>query len=122
MVQKIPQNFTILFTFGNFFEFNCVFFAKIFALCQIFGIFLRKNMQCKKNTAKICKKNYGKINGKKFGILLHFYANRYFCFLSTTSLKIALFMDNKLRLNIAGPGQEINVPECFEIDRRIEIL
>ena len=43
------------------------------------------------------------------------------CLLSTTSLKIALFMDNKLRLNIAGPGQEINVPECFEIDRIIEI-
>ena len=48
-----------------------------------------------------------------FNIMLYFCTNRYICLLSTTSLKIALFMDNKLRLNIAGPGQEINDPKGF---------
>ena len=46
--------------------------------------------------------------GPSFNIVFYFCTNRYICLLSTTSLKIALFMDNKLRLNIAGRGQEIN--------------
>ena len=54
-----------------------------------------------------------KLIGPSFNIVFYFCTNRYICLLSTTSLKIALFMDNKLRLNIAGPGQEINDPKSF---------
>ena len=54
-----------------------------------------------------------KLIGPSSNIVFYFCTNRYICLLSTTSLKIALFMDNKLRLNIAGPRQEINVPKGF---------